>query len=70
MISLTDFTSHLPWNFRLWIVMMDFMPQKKGSPLKRSFKYTGMSPVCQSWQCTTSGWKSMSGSADSTAFEK
>ncbi len=36
----------------------------------RSFMYTGTSPVCQSWQCTISGWKSIKGRAESAALEK
>ena len=34
------------------------------------FKYTGIRPVCQSWQCTTSGLKPLTGSADNAALQK
>ena len=33
-------------------------------------RYTGRSPVCQSWQCIISGLKSISGSIDNTALSK
>ena len=54
----------------LWIVNTLAMESYGGTPHSSVFKYTGMSPVCQSWQCTNSVPNSSCWIASSAALAK